>query len=104
MDNFKLKRLPVIYRKHLMIDPQYYIVMFKEKKIELYPKEFDVLYLLAQYPGWVLSASQIYEAVWKEELAGCEHIIYNIICQIRKKLGDPSVIQTVKDHGYRLVD
>lgn len=99
-----LERIPAIRRGNLVVDPQSYTVTLNKKEIRLYPKEFDVLYLLAQYPDWVLSASQIYEAVWKEELAGCEHVIYNVIYQLRKKLGDSSIVETVKDHGYRLVE
>jgi|GEM_PF-5748711 len=49
----------------LTIDPQRYTVTLAEEEIDLYPKEFDVLYLLMQYPGWVLSPEQVYETVWQ---------------------------------------
>ncbi len=58
-----IKRQPVIQRGNLTVDPQRYIVTLAGEEIGLYPKEFDVLLLLAQYPGWVLSSEQIYEAV-----------------------------------------
>ena len=69
--------------------------------LELYPKEFDVLYYLAMHPDWVLSAEQIYQAVWHDSIYGCEHVIYNTISQIRKKLNMPDVIKTVRNRGYR---
>ena len=98
-----IKRQPVIQRRYLTIDLQCCTVILSGEQITLYPKEFDVLYLLAQYPGWVLSPEQIYGAVWKECVAGCEHVVYNVICQLRKKLKNPDLIQTVVGRGYRFV-
>lgn len=99
----KLKRIPIIKSGDLIIDPQCYTVTLVGKEIILYPKEFDVLYLLASYPGWVLTSGQIFQAVWKEDMLDCEHIIYNTICQIRKKLNRPDLIQTIREHGYKFV-
>lgn len=42
--------------------------------------EFDVLHLLMQYFGWVLSFEQIYDVIWKGRVTGCEHVVYNVIC------------------------
>ena len=99
-----IKRQPVIQRRYLTIDLQCCTVILSGEQITLYPKEFAVLYLLAQYPGWVLSPEQIYGAVWKECVAGCEHVVYNVICQLRKKLKNPDLIQTVVGRGYRFVE
>ena len=60
-----IERQPVIQRGDLTIDPQCCTVLLESENISLYPKEFDVLLLLTQYPGWVISSEQIYEAVWK---------------------------------------
>ena len=98
-----IKRQPVIQRRYLTIDLQCCTVILSGEQITLYPKEFDVLYLLAQYPGWVLSPEQIYGAVWKEWVAGCEHVVYNVICQLRRKLKNPDMIQTVIGRGYKFV-
>ncbi len=97
-----IKRQPVIQRGNLTVDPQRYIALAGEE-IGLYPKEFDVLHLLMQYPGWVLSLEQIYETIWKESVAGCEHVVYNVICQLRRKLKNPDLIQTMVGRGYRFV-
>lgn len=96
-----IKRQPVIQRGCFTIDPQRYMVTLAGEEISLYPKEFDVLYLLAQYPGWVLSSEQIYETVWQGDMTGCEHVVYNVICQLRRKLKNPDMIQTVVGRGYR---
>ncbi len=98
-----IKRQPVIQRGNLIIDPQCCMVLLESENISLYPKEFDVLFLLAQYPGWVLSPEQIYGAVWKEDAVGCEHVVYNVICQLRRKLKNSDLIQTVIRRGYKFM-
>lgn len=98
-----IERQPAIQRGNLTIDPQYYTVTLAGEEIDLYLKEFDVLCLLTQYPGWVLSPEQIYDAVWKESVTGCEHVVYNVICQLRRKLKNPDMIQTVIGRGYKFV-
>ena len=99
----KIERIPIIERGNLMIDPQCRIVKVAGKEILLYPKEFDILYLLSQYPGWVLSSEQIYEAVWNEEGTQCNYEVYNTICQLKKKLGCPDLIVTVRKCGYKFM-
>ena len=99
----EIRRQPVIQRGCFTIDRQCCTVILSGEQITLYPKEFDVLYLLAQYPGWVLSPEQIYETVWQGDMAGCEHVVYNVICQLRRKLKNPDLIQTVVGRGYRFV-
>ena len=98
-----IERQPIIQQGKLIIDPQCCSVKLDGKEVELYPKEFDVLLFLAQYPGWVLSTEQIYLTVWGEELLDSNHIVYNTICQIRKKLKRPEIIQTVINRGYKFV-
>lgn len=71
-----IERQPVIQRGNLTIDPQCYTVTLAGEEIDLYPKEFDVLHLLMQYPGWVLSSEQIYKAVWQEDTIGSLCIAY----------------------------
>lgn len=50
-----IERKPVLQHGDLVIDPQCFLVTLSGKVINLYPKEFDVLFLLARHPGWVLS-------------------------------------------------
>ena len=99
----EIKRQPVVQRGNLTIDPQCYTVTLAGEEIDLYPKEFDVLFMLMKYPGWVLSPEQIYEAVWQEDTVGCERVIYNTICQLRRKLKNPDTIQTVIGRGYKFI-
>ena len=98
-----IERQPVIQQGNLTIDQQCCMVTLAGEEISLYPKEFDVLCLLTQYPGWVLSPEQIYDAIWKESVSGCEHVVYNVICQLRKKLKNPDMIRTMIGKGYKFV-
>ena len=96
-----IKWQPAIRRGNITIDAQCCAVWVAGEEIDLYPKEFDVLHLLMQYPGWVLSPEQIYGTVWQGDMAGCEYVVYNVICQLRRKLKNPDVIQTMVGRGYR---
>ena len=100
-----IERQPVIQRGNLTIDPQCCTVTLAGEEIDLYPKEFDVLCLLTQYSGWVLSSEQIYEAVWHEKANGYFHAVENTIFQIRKKIkkysSDKNYIKTVVGYGYK---
>lgn len=99
----EIERIPIIKRGELLIDPQCHVVRLAGKEIDLYPKEFDILYLLSRYPEWVLTPEQIYEAVWKEEGSDYNYVVYNTICQLKKKLGRPEMIKTVRKCGYKFV-
>ena len=103
MTEMNIERQPVIQQGNLTIDQQCCMVTLAGEEISLYPKEFDVLCLLTQYPGWVLSPEQIYDAIWKESVSGCEHVVYNVICQLRKKLKNPDMIRTMIGKGYKFV-
>ena len=67
--------------------------------------EFAVLAYLARHPGWVFSASQIYEAVWDRDGERCGTAVANVISQIRRKLTPDTpkggYIRTVLGSGYK---
>ena len=67
--------------------------------------EFAVLVYLARHPGWVFSASQIYEAIWDRDGEHCGTAVANIISQIRRKLTPDTpkggYIRTVPGSGYK---
>ncbi len=68
----------------------------------LTPKEFDVLTALAVDPGSVLRREQLIEQVWDEHWWGPTKTLDVHIASLRKKLGDASLIATVRGVGYRL--
>lgn len=97
-----IERQPVIWQGNLTIDPQCCMITLAEEEISLYPKKFDALCLLTQYPGWVLFSGLSYKAVWQGEMGG-GYVFYNIICQLKRKLKNPDMIQTVVGSENRFV-
>jgi two-component system, OmpR family, response regulator RegX3 len=72
------------------------------EEIDLTPKEFDLLALLASDPGAVFRRSRILEDVWETTWLGSAKTIDVHVAALRKKLGDPSWIETVRGIGFRL--
>ena len=70
----EIKRLPIIQYHDLVIDPQCHTVALSGEEVILFPKEFNVLLLLAHYPGWVLTPTQIYTSIWHEDPIDCNHM------------------------------
>ena len=97
----QIERIPIIARGDLVIDPQFHTVKIAGEEVHLYPKEYEVLCFLAQYPGWVLSSKQIYRAVWNEEEGSYDTVVCNAVSKIRKKLNRLDLIERVWKYGYR---
>ena len=76
-------------------------VFCRGRLVTLTHHEFAVLAYLARHPGWVFSASQIYEAVWHEFPEDCGATVVNIISQLRRKMGLGNPIRTVPHSGYK---
>src|SRR5437879_10278545 len=75
-------------------------------KVQLRPKEFDLLALLARHPGRVFQRSELLDLVWGYDFPGYTRTVDVHVQQVREKLAaakilDPS-IQTVWGVGYRL--
>ena len=86
----------------LRVDTRSRRVYIDDREIELTPKEFDLLALLARDPGAVVSRAQIFEEVWETTWYGSTKTIDVHVAALRKKLGDPSWIETVRGIGLRL--
>lgn len=75
------------------------------KLVPLTHREFLALLFLARHPGWVFTADQIYEAVWREPDGNGNTAVANIIGQIRRKLTPDTpkggYICTVIGSGYK---
>jgi two-component system response regulator RegX3 len=72
------------------------------EEVALTPKEFDLLALLASDPGAVVGRESILEEVWGTTWYGAAKTIDVHVASLRKKLGDPSWIETVRGVGLRL--
>jgi DNA-binding response OmpR family regulator len=71
--------------------------------IQLTRKEFDLLALLAQRPGVVFRREQIISEVWQTSWEGTGRTLEVHVASLRSKLRMPSLIETVRGVGYRLV-
>ncbi len=72
------------------------------RELDLTPKEFDLLFLLASEAGTVVSKRRIFEEVWGNTWYGGTKTIDVHVASLRRKLGDPSWIETVRGVGLRL--
>jgi two-component system, OmpR family, response regulator RegX3 len=68
----------------------------------LTPKEFDLLAILAEDPGAVVTRDEIMNEVWDPHWYGPTKTLDVHIASLRKKLGDASLIETVRSVGFRL--
>ena len=71
------------------------------RELDLTPKEFDLLALLAREPGAVVSRAEILQEVWQTTWFGSAKTIDVHVAGLRKKLGDPAWIETVRGVGYQ---
>jgi DNA-binding response OmpR family regulator len=71
-------------------------------EVQLTPKEFDLLALLASDPGAVVSRTRIFRDVWETTWFGSAKTIDVHVAALRRKLGDASWIETVRGVGFRL--
>ncbi|MFD5839741.1 response regulator transcription factor [Streptomyces collinus] len=71
--------------------------------IQLTRKEFDLLALLAQRPGVVFRREQIISEVWQTSWEGTGRTLEVHVASLRAKLRMPTLIETVRGVGYRLV-
>ncbi|PGM55931.1 vancomycin resistance response regulator transcription factor, VanR-F/VanR-M family [Bacillus sp. AFS053548] len=88
----------------IMISPDQRTVLHYGKNIELTPKEFDILYLLASHPKKVFSVENIFQQVWGDAYFEGGNTVMVHIRTLRKKLGEDKrknkLIKTVWGVGY----
>ena len=71
--------------------------------IELTSKEFDLLACFLEHPGIVLSREKLLDLVWGMTYPGGTRTVDVHVAQLRRKIGDPDTIRTVRGAGYKLV-
>ncbi|MEO3928322.1 response regulator transcription factor [Micromonosporaceae bacterium B7E4] len=95
-------RPPVIERAGIRLDPAQRVVTRDSRYVRLAPKEFAVLYVLLSAEGAVVSAEELLERAWDENADPFTNTMRTTIGTLRKKLGQPGVIDTVVGAGYRI--
>jgi two-component system, OmpR family, alkaline phosphatase synthesis response regulator PhoP len=93
---------------NLSIDTENRVVILRGERVDLTPKEFDLIYTLAKKPGRSYSRQQLLDTVWGYEFEGLEHTVNSHINRLRMKIeGDiqnPTFILTTWGVGYRFND
>jgi DNA-binding response OmpR family regulator len=72
-----------------------------DRLIELSNREFALLEYLLRHPGQVLSRTQILFGVWEYDADPSSNVVDVYVRYLRRKLGEPSLISTVRGAGYR---
>ncbi len=93
---------PALLHGDLCLDSSHRSVTRSGRPIELSPREFAVLEELLRAQGTVVSAEQLLEQVWDENANPFTTTVKKTISRLRTKLGEPPVIQTVTQGGYRI--
>ena len=78
-------------------------VAVDDRAVELTTKEFDLLATLLENPGIVISRDQLLDRVWGMTYPGGTRTVDVHVAQLRRKLGRPELIRTVRGAGYKAV-
>jgi len=88
----------------LRIDVRSRRAWFEDRELQLTAKEYDLLALLARNPGAVVTKQRILNEVWNTSWYGSSKTVDVHVASLRKKVGDPGLIETVRGIGLRLRD
>jgi DNA-binding response OmpR family regulator len=93
---------PKLVRGNLTLDSSRRVAFRGDRRLPLSPKEFALLEYLLAADGRVVSAEELLARVWDEAADPFTSTIKTTIGRLRGKLGDPPVIETVREAGYRI--
>lgn len=78
-------------------------LLVEDAPVDLTRKEFDIIAVLARYPGVAVPKERLIREVWNTDWRGFGHSLEVHVGAIRRKTGDRTLIETVRGVGYRLV-
>lgn len=93
---------PVLERSGIRLDPHRRTVERDHRPVPLSRKEFAVLAELLRAEGGIVSAEQLLEKAWDEHIDPFTGVVRYTIMMLRRKLGEPPVIETEPGVGYRI--
>jgi DNA-binding response OmpR family regulator len=93
---------PVLTRGDITLDPGRRVVSRGGRILDLGPKEFGVLELLLAAQDRVVPAEELLLRVWDEMADPFTTAVKVTVSRLRRKLGDPPVIDTIAQAGYRI--
>jgi DNA-binding response OmpR family regulator len=88
--------------RDLTLDPERRAAARAGRPLALTPKEFAVLECLLTAEGRPVSAEEMLERVWDEATDPFTTTVKTTVNRLRTKLGDPPIIETIRDIGYRI--
>jgi DNA-binding response OmpR family regulator len=93
---------PSLEAGDLTLDPSRRVAFRAGRRLELSPKEFSVLECLLASGDRVVSTEELLDRVWDEAADPFTTAVKTTIRRLRTKLGDPPIIHTVREGGYRI--
>ena len=93
---------PVLAGAGLTVDPARRVALRGGRRLDLSPKEFAVLECLVAAGGRVVPAEELLDRVWDTAADPFTTAVKTTIRRLRLKLGDPPVVHTVREGGYRV--
>lgn len=93
---------PTLERGDVTLDSGRRFAVRGGRRLALRPKEFGVLECLLTAQGRVVSAEELLQRVWDENADPFSKAVKTTISRLRAELGEPSVIETVREAGYRI--
>ncbi|MFI7213785.1 response regulator transcription factor [Micromonospora maritima] len=93
---------PTLSRAGVVVDPARREAYRDGRYVPLSRKEFAVLVELLRAEGAVVSAEELLERAWDEHIDPFTNVVRVTMVKLRRKLGDPPVIETVPGAGYRI--
>ena len=92
----------ILKHDDIEIDPSRRVATRGGADLGLSRKEFSVLEVLLRAQGGIVSSEELLEKVWDENIDPFTNVVRVAMMTLRRKLGDPPVIETVTGVGYRL--
>jgi DNA-binding response OmpR family regulator len=93
---------PVLERSGVRVDTVKMAVSREGDHVALSRKEFAVLVELLRAEGAVVSSEQLLERAWDENADPFTHVVRMTVMKLRRKLGEPPLVETVPGIGYRI--
>jgi DNA-binding response OmpR family regulator len=93
---------PKLVSGEITLDPARRVAYRGPRRLALSPKEFSVLEYLLAADGRVVSAEELLAQVWDEAADPFTGTVKTTVGRLRVKLGEPPVIETVREAGYRI--
>jgi DNA-binding response OmpR family regulator len=93
---------PVLAAGRIRLDPAAHRVWHDGVLIPLTAREFALLHFLMARAGEAVSRTELLEHVWDRNYDGLSNVVDVHVAGLRRKLGDPAAIETLRGVGYRI--